>query len=570
MDLMDEFRGDVVRILSKRVPSKYLAGLERPPEHVGSDLAFPCFILGKKKSRNPAEVARDTSRQLKPAGLVGAVDFYGAYINFYINWKKAASLLLKGILKEKERYGSGKPAKKKVMVEYAHPNTHKAFHIGHVRNICLGESLSRILESTGLKVVRANYQGDIGPHIAKFLWGFEHIYKGKAPSKDKGRWLGEVYRKAGDKIEKSKKAQEEVREINRKLYARDKQILPVWEKTKKWSLDYFRDIYRDFGVKFDRLYMESEVEKQGVAISQKLVKKKIAKKEGGAIIVNLEKQGLGVFVLVSKEGYALYHAKDFHLGELQIKEFNPSRIIHVVASEQNLFFRQLFKLFEIMKWKHADREFHLSYGLVNMESGKKMKSRSGGVVIYDDLREELHNLARKETSKRNPKLSSKELGSISKSIGLGALKYAMIHPSPEKVIVFNWERVLSFEGDSGPYIQYSHARAMSILRKAGSGAKAPVKKDSSAMYDARELALFKQLADFPGAVQRAGHDLRPHYIANYALDLATKFNEFYQAVPVLKAPDKQVRLFRLALVRATAQTLKNSLELLEIEAPDRM
>lgn len=570
MNLMQDFRRDVIRVLSREISKKDAeAVLEKPPERIGADLAFPCFTLAKKRKRNPAEIAHELSEKLKPRGLVREVNFYGPYINFYMDWVKASEILLKGILREKDRYGKESGKRQKILTEFAHPNTHKAFHIGHIRNICLGESLSKILESAGYNVVRTNYQGDIGPHVAKCIWGFLHKYRGKAPSRDMGRWLGLVYRRASKEISKNKKAENQMREINAMLYARDKRIMPVWKRTRKWSLDYFDNIYKDFSTKFNRLYFESEVEAEGIMISKNLVKKNLARVSDGAIIVDLEKNGLGVFVLVTREKTPLYHAKDLALAELQMKEYRPNKIVHVVGSEQTMYFRQLFKLLEIMKWKHYDKESHLRYELVNLGTGKKMKSREGEVILYDDLKEKLLKLARIETKKRNPKLSAKELDKTSFIIGMGALKYAMLNPSPEKIIVFDWNQILNFDGDTGPYLQYSHARAKSILRKAGKGRSLPGQFKPSSLGNDREIALLRQLADFPDAVQRAAKDLRPHYIAGYALDLATKFNEFYQVVPVLKA-NKVSRPARLALVMATAVVLKNALNLLGIEAPERM
>jgi arginyl-tRNA synthetase len=568
MNIMEEFRGDVVRVLSRQVPRRLAeAGLERPPENIGSDLAYPCFSLARRRKAKPAEIAREISRKLRPSGLAGGVNFYGPYINFYLDWKKAAGALLKGITKEGGRYGRAprKPVKK-IMVEYAHPNTHKAFHIGHVRNICLGESLCRILEASGCDVVRANYQGDIGPHVAKCLWGFTKIHKGRAPQKERGRWLGRVYREASGRIARSRKAEKEMREINSMLYARDSRIMPVWKKTRQWSIDYFDGIYRDFGARFDRLYFESEVEAGGLKMSEGLARKGLARVSDGAIIINMERQGLGVFVLVTRDKTPLYHAKDLALAELQMREYMPDRIVHVVGSEQTLYFRQLFRLLKLMKWRHVDRESHLRYELINLGSGKKMKSREGEIILYDELREKILKLARKEARSKNPGLSVRKLDKTASLVGMGALKYTMLSKSPEKVIVFDWDRMLSFEGDTGPYIQYSHARAKSILRKAGSS---PARLDPKALADDREVALMRHLAEFPDAVQRAAMDMRPHYIAGYALDLATRFNEFYQAVPVLKA-GQGARPARLALVRATAQVLSNALNLLGIEAPERM
>lgn len=565
MNPADKFRNEVLKLISTKgkIPSKKSEEiLEKPPENIGADLALPCFTLDKK---NPVKFAQALSQKIKPSGLVKEVNFYGPYVNFYADWEKLGGLVLSQILREKDRYGKSKKPNEKIMVEFAHPNTHKAFHIGHVRNISLGESFCRVLQSAGHKVVRTNYQGDIGPHVAKCVWGFLNLYKGKEPKKDKGKWLGMVYRKASDKIAKSKKYEKEMREINTKLYNRDKSIMPVWKKTRQWSLDRFDEIYKDFGAKFNRLYFEGETEGPGKKIVNNILKKHIAKKSEGAIVVDLKKHGMGVVVLLTKEDTPLYHAKDLALAEMQYKEYKPDRIVHVVGSEQNLYFMQLFKILEIMKWKHFNKEFHLSYGLVNLESGK-MKSREGKVILYDEVKDKLIKLALKETRKRNPKAPKGEIEKIANLVGMGALKYTMISQSPEKVIIFDWDKILNFDGDTAPYIQYSHARACSILKKAG---KSPGKFDAGLLGKKEEKELIRHLMDFPDAILRAARDYRPHYIANYVYKLATLFNDFYQSLPVIKA-DPKTRAARLALVKSVQITIKNSLELLGIEAPEKM
>ena len=564
MNPAGKFRSEVVRIVSAKagLPKDKIEGLlEKPPENIGADLALPCFRLDK----NPAEFAKSLAGKIKPSDLVKDVNFYGPYVNFYAEWGKLGGDVLRQILKEKGKYGRSGQSGKRIMVEFAQPNTHKAFHIGHVRNISLGESLCRILESAGNRVVRTNYQGDIGPHVAKCIWGLLKLHKGREPNKGRGRWLGEVYKEASLKIEKNKKYEEEMREINKKLYSQDREMIPIWSKTRKWSLDYFDGIYRDFGAKFDRLYFESETEGPGKKTALELLDRKIAERSDDAVVVDLKKHGMGVVVLLTKEGNPLYHAKDLALAEMQYREYRPDRIIHVVGSEQNLYFRQLFKMLEVMGWEHYEKEFHMSYGLVNLESGK-MKSREGKVILYEELKDKLLKLAIKETGKRNPKLPKGEIERTAYTIAMGALKYTMISQSPEKVIVFEWDKVLSFDGDTAPYIQYSHARACSILRKAK---KSPLKFDAKLLVKEEEKTLISHLMDFPETVSRAARDYRPHYVANYAYRLATLFNDFYQSLPVLKA-DPKTKQARLALVMAVQVTLKNSLGLLGIEAPERM
>jgi arginyl-tRNA synthetase len=533
-------------------------------------------MLAQSMRKDPRIIANEIAEKVRTVGMIKEARATGPYVNFYADWDRMNISVLQQISDLGEDFGRAKEGKGKVMVEFAHPNTHKAFHIGHVRNISYGESLSRILEASGHKVVRVNYQGDIGPHVAKCLWGFMKLHKGVAPKKDKGRWLGSVYAEASAKFKASKKVEKEVEGINNKLYARDKETLAAWKKTRSWSLGYFDDIYKDFGAKFNRLYFESEVEKSGTKKALELLQKKIAKKSDGAVIIDMNADGLGVFVLLTKEGNPLYSAKDLGLAELQWKENRPEKIIHVVGSEQKHYFQQLFRALELSKSPAAGREMHLSYELVNLPTGK-MKSREGNVVLYEDIKEEMLSLASAEAKKKNKGISRKQLGKIAKQVGLGAIKFWMLNTGPDKVIVFDPKKAASFDENSGPYVQYAYTRACSILSKSKGTKKrekvaTTLKSITGAMgmlKEEKELALIRLLNEFPDTVELAAKNMHPHVIAGYASRLAMAFNDFYETVPVLKADD-DTKKARLVLVDAVRTVLKNSLRLLGMDAPEKM
>ena len=338
------FEEQVVKVLGNAGIKTDKNILETPPQEEFGDISFPCFQLAKEQRKNPAEIANDVVSKLKiPKGsMIQKAVAKGAYVNFFVDYKKFSKIVLSSA--SKKSYGPNQMGRGKTyMVEFAHPNTHKGFHIGHLRNITIGESLSRILESSGYKVVRTNYEGDIGPHVAKCLWGILNLYKGKVPKKNKGEWLGRVYAEASQKIVSNLELEREVDEINKKLYGgKDKKLLNLWKETRKWSLDYFAEIYKELQTKFDRLYFESEVEKRGMQISKSAIKKGVAKISEGAIIVDLEKYGLGIFVLITRDGTPLYSAKDLGLAEKEFTDFKTDYIIHVVGSEQTLYFKQLF------------------------------------------------------------------------------------------------------------------------------------------------------------------------------------------------------------------------------------
>ncbi len=563
MDVYESARKEAaaaIGSIAKLKKEEALDLLEKPPGGIDADIAFPCFTLAKRMKKSPVEIAMDMATRIKSSGSFMNVKAAGPYVNFSMDWEASGRKLLKEISTKKGRYGSSQK-RGKVMIEFAHPNTHKAFHIGHVRNITLGESLSRILEFSGHGLARVNYQGDIGPHVAKCLWGLQNL-KVKEPEKNKGRWLGEIYTLASSAAAR-KEVEKEIRQMNKDLYGGKPDLVKLWKKTKKWSLDYFNDIYKDFGVKFDRLYFESEVEGPGIKLAKDMLKKGIAKMSDGAIVMDLERDGLGIWVLLTRDETPLYSIKDFILADLQNREFHPERIIHVVGAEQNLHFRQLFKSLERVNPAVAKKEYHLSYGLVILESGK-MKSREGKVILYEELKDKLLKMGKDVTRDKNPKLGKKELEKTAKLVSLGALKYDMIKISPEKTITFDWNRALSFDGDTAPYIQYTHARACSILRKA----RKKGTPKTLQLHD-KEKELLKELAGFPGVVRNSARDLRPHYVANYCYKLAKLFNEFYHELPVLKAEPAE-REFRLALTDAVRTVLKSSLGLLGIVAPERM
>jgi arginyl-tRNA synthetase len=420
------------------------------------------------------------------------------------------------------------------------------------------------LEHEGYKVIRANYQGDVGMHVAKTIWGVMNLKELglEMPKENQGKWLGVVYAKASEASE-NEEIKKEINEINKKLYAGDKKLVELWKKTRQWSIDYFeKEVYPDFDVTFDRFYFESEVEKKGVEMAKKLLKENIAKMSEGAIIIDFKKENLGVFLILKSDQTPLYSTKDLYLAELQHQEYNPDKILHIVGSEQNLYFKQLIKTIQLFNPKLAQKEKHISYELVNLPTGK-MKSREGKVILYDDTRDKIKELVKAEILKRNKNIQKKELDFRVRNITLGAIKYALLSQAATKTIIFNEEEITNFEGETGPYLQYSYARASSILRKAKLKPKLQIPKELSLF----EIALIKKIADFPEELKKAAEKCDPSFIAHYAYHLSQVFNEFYHATKVIGSKEEQ---FRLKLVEAFRTTLKNALALLGIEVMEEM
>jgi arginyl-tRNA synthetase len=559
------FREEVVKLLQKatKLSNKEVDSLlEIPPDSKLGDLTFPCFVLAKKLKKNPKEIAESIKKGVKVGGWISSVRCVGPYLNFFVNSEKLAEEVLKRIWKEKVCYGT-LPAKKKVaVVEYCQANTHKAFHIGHLRNISLGESVAR----------RISYGGDIGPHVAKCLWAYLKYHKKHNVGKEKykGSWLGKLYAEGAGKYTESAKVRNEVTDLTADLYeGKDKALMKVWKETKKWSIDEFKEIFKELGIKFDDLIWESEVSDRGLEIAKDVLKKKVAEKSEGATVVNLEKYGLGVWVLLTSEGYPLYSSKELALAELKFKKYKDIDLsIHVVASEQNLHFKQLFKTLELIGFKrYLKKSHHLSYELVTLKSGK-MASRAGEVITYRDLAEKAKEKTLKEVVKRNPKLSKKKAKEIGDKVGVGALKFAMVKQAPNKVIKFDWDEALAFDGDSGPYLQYTLVRANRILEKAD--VKPRINVNFKVLKGLQEVALVKELAKFPSVLEDAARKQAPYLIAYYTLELASKFSSFYEAIPLIIKSSKEEKEARLLVVWCFTQVLRNCLHLLGMEEVDRM
>ncbi len=520
----------------------------------------------KLKVKNPGQLAQKIIENFPKRDYLKKIEAVSpGFINFHLSDRFLVSQINQ-IIKKDNNFGRSDLGKgTKVIIEFGQPNTHKLPHVGHFRSYTLGESIARLLEFTGFKVFRANYQGDIGLHVAKCLWVY--LKKNIKESKDlmeNIKNLQEAYVYGSRMYEESEEAKKEIDELNTKIYAQDKTIVSLWKKTRQWSLNYYTLLNKRLGTTYHRQYFESEAAQTGKKIILGNLNK-VFKKSEGAIIFPGEKYGLHNRVFITSKGNPTYEAKDLALIFLKKSDFDYDLSLISTASEQIEYFKVVYKAAEMIAPDLARKFVHLPFGLVSL-AGTKLSSRKGMIVSIDEL------LAKTKKSlvglMKEKNYSPKQIKQIVDDLVIGASKYSILKHTPIKNIVFDIKESVALEGNSGPYLQYTHARACSILKKAKSEKIADFKKTD--LGHPKEMALLRQFVKFPEVINEASQKYGPNLICNYLFELAQNFNNFYETLPVLKAENKNLRKARLALVKATAQILKNGLYLLGISAPEKM
>ncbi len=540
-----------------------------PPKPEMGDLAFACFGLAKETGKNPVEVAKELVEKinLKKPEIVVEVKAFGPYVNFYLNTGVLASTIIQQIEKDKN-YGANNIGQgKKVMIEYPSQNTHKEFHIGHLRNVCIGNTLVKLYEKSGYKMVPVNYINDFGAHVVKCLWWIMRQGKINPAIKNKQKWLGEMYAEASKYIkEHEEETKPELDELQKKLEARDPKVMKIFKQTQKWSLDGFKRIHQELGAKHQITFLESKIKDRGQRLVDEMLKNHIATVgERGAIIVDLDKYGLDVALLRKSTGAGVYATSDLALAQEKFKKFKVVESINITGTEQDFYFKQLFKILEISGFKN--KMTHVGYGLVNLPEGK-MSSRAGNVILYDDLRDEIYKNLMVEMNARRNDWSEKKKEKVVNVLTAAVLKFTMQQHEAAKIIVFDIKQAISFDGFSAPYILYVVARINSLFKKAK--IKLGGKVNFSLLQTPEEKKLLVLLAAFGEAVEKGLKNYNPSVITKYCFDLAQAFNEFYNRCPILIGDDKSLSLARLRLCGATKKVLTAGLELLTIGTVEEM
>ncbi|MCL2184101.1 MAG: arginine--tRNA ligase [Chitinispirillia bacterium] len=545
--------------------------VETPPSDDLGDYAFPCFALSKLLRKNPAQIAAELKEKLG-GGFADngiTVKSTGGYLNFFVDKKQMAAAVLEHSMAG--GFGRG-GAEGRVVVEFASPNTNKPLHLGHLRNMSIGDSVARILAYCGCEVVRVSINNDRGVHICKSMLAYKRCGGGAAPESanvKSDRFVGDYYVMFNGKSAGDPSWNDDAQKMLRDWEDGDPETLELWKKMNGWALSGFRETYKLFGIAFDKEYYESDIYKNGKEIVRDGLDRGIFHtKENGAVAVNLTEEKLGGEdgdkVLLRPDGTSVYIVQDLYLALLKDEEFRYDRSFYVVGNEQDYHFAVLIAIFKKLGYGVADKMKHLSYGMVELPEGK-MKSREGTVVDADDLILETKNLAKKEVVERYTGLSDAEAEDRSLKIALAAIKYQLLKIDISKNMIFDPKKAISFEGDTGPYLLYSYARASSIIRKAGGAKDAAV----PTRLEPAEVRLVKKISFFTSAIKYARDRLSPSVIAVYAFELAQTFNEFYHANQVIGSGG-DVEAFRVSLVASFRATIEKCLGLLGIEPIEEM
>ncbi len=507
--------------------------------------------LAKKSGKNPKELAEEIASNIDRGEVLDKIEVVNGFINFFLA-KNVLFEELNKVLKDKQKYGKKTVKKFTILLEFGQPNTHKTPHVGHLFSYIYGESLARVLENEGNKIIRANYQGDIGPHVAKCIYiAQKKLDQVRDKSlKEKVDFLQKCYVEGSELYEKDERAKKEIDRLNGKIYTRDPDVAELWKETRGWSLEFYKQFEQELGINYDKYYFESETADPGKEIVLKNVGKVFVKSEG-AIIFRGDKYGLHTRVFVNKLGNPTYEAKDIGLIAMKVKDLVFDLSLVTTANEQSEYWKVIIAASEAVFPRLEGKLKHLGFGMINLATGK-MSSRKGMIIDAFALSEEVKNQIKKEYDADED---------VADKIAQAAVKYSFLKSDVFKNITFDLNTSISREGDSGPYLLYSYVRTLGLLKGAS------FSNLKTAGLNREEEVLLRTLYLYPEVIEKVAKIYSPHLLVGYLFDLAQKFNYFYQKHPILKSENKNLRL---ALSAAVGQIIRNGLLLLGIEVVDKM
>ena len=534
-----------------------------PPNLEMGDYAIPCFKFAKLFRKSPVAIAEELKNTLTPDGVISEISAVNGYLNFKIDKTGFVRATLDKILTEKEKFGSSNEGEgKTICIDYSSINIAKPFHIGHLSTTVLGGALYRIFDYLGYKAVGINHLGDYGTQFGKLISAYKRWGDKETVEKGGIRALNELYVRFHREAEEHPEYDDEARAYFKKIEQGDEECQALFKWFKELTLKDVQKIYEMLDIRFDSYAGESFYSDKMQPVVDELREKGLLTESRGAQVVDLEEYGMPPCIILKSDGSSLYATRDMAAATYRKKEYNFYKCLYVVAYQQNLHFKQFFKVLELMGKEWSKDLVHVAYGMVSLEEGT-MSTRKGNVVFLEDVINKCIEKAHTIISEKNPDLENKM--DVAKKVGVGAVIFGALYNNKIKDIVFSYDKVLNFDGETSVYVQYTCARANSVLQKGG----VPQTFEIPALT-AEEIELVKALSAFPETVRSAAEKYEPSFIARFAVDVAQKFNKFYFDCKILAAEDEKTKNFRLALTSATLTALKNAFALLGIGIPEKM
>lgn len=573
---MIDFKKEIAEIIAKNLEGltedEIKSMIEIPQDQSMGDYAFPCFRLAKTMRKAPNLIAAELAEKLQGEQLFSEVSPVNAYVNMFVSREEMMKSTVSEVLEEKENFGrSDIGGNKKVIVEFSSPNIAKPFHIGHIRSTVIGNSLSKIYDALGYDVFKINHLGDYGTQFGKMICAYRRWGNREDVINAPIKTLLGYYTKFHVEVEEHPELEDEARAIFTKLEQGSKEEVELWQWFREESLKEFQRVYDMLGIEFDSYNGESFYSDKMPRFEKELSDKGLLQESNGAQVVDLEEYKLGTALIKKSDGSSLYITRDIAAAVYRKENYDFYKNIYVVATQQNLHFQQLFKIIELMGYDWANQCVHVPFGMVRLEEGT-MSTRHGRVVFLEDVLNGAIEKTREIIEEKNPNIENLE--EITSQVGIGAVVFNELSNNRIKDYTFKWDQILNFDGETGPYVQYTHARCASLLRKAGEDivAKAQNPKNVDFALLAKSdsaYELTKLIYAFPGVVEQAGEKYEPSIITRHIIDIAQCFNKFYHDEHII-VDDEVEKTSKIALVIATKRVIATGIGLLGMKAPERM
>ena len=560
-------KNQIVNLLSQNIEvltSEEISQLiEIPPKPEMGDFAFPCFRLAKSYRKAPPMIAQDLKESIGDQAFLSEIKVVGGYLNFYVDKAQYAQQIIDKYTNVTDYGCSDQGKDKTICIDYSSPNVAKNFHVGHLRTTIIGNSLYKIFSKLGYKVVRINHLGDWGTQFGKLIVAYKKWGSREAVEEKGIEELMDIYVKFHEEAEKDDSLNDEARAWFLKMEQGDEEALEIWQWFRDISLKEFMRVYNILGMEFDSFAGESFYRDKTADVIKRLTDDGLLKESQGAMIVPLEEYDMPPCIVAKKDGSSIYATRDLAAILYRKATYNFDRCLYVTGLEQKLHFAQVFKVIELMGNDYAKNLVHIPYGLVSLKSGK-ISSRKGNVIFAEDLLRESINKTTSIIEEKNPDIPDKE--EVAKQVGIGAIIFNDLYNQRIKDVIFDWNKLLNFDGETGPYVQYTYARASSVLRKIG---EVPDTIDYTLLTDEASIGLLKEIERYPQVIKDAAERYEPSVIARYSIDLAHAFNKFYHECQI-NVEDETTKYTRTNVVKIVRYIIKDALSLLGIQCPEQM